>query len=127
MEKLYDTYEECEKKAGLIPGTLPNVEGLPEKYRKSQVADFMLAVVCEAHNDGWEPNFNDTDEYKYSMWPTVDANEQQPTGFGLSYPGCDLWTSRTDCGSRHLLKSRTIAIHIQKQFPEICKNHFLFK
>ncbi len=127
MEKKLKTYEECEAAVGLTPGTLPDVSMLPEEYRKSLIADFQLSIICKAHNDGWEPNFNDDDEWKYNMAPFIDANEEHPTGFGFSLSYCDSWFAYADCGSRHLLKSRELAIYIQDQFPEICKAHFLLK
>jgi len=125
--KKFKTYEECEIAVGLTPGTLPDVSMLPEEYKKSQIADFKIAIICKAHNDGWEPNFNDYDEYKYNMCPRIAATDECPSGVGFSVSACDYWRTRTGCGSRHLLKSSELAMYIQEQFPEICKDHFLLK
>lgn len=128
-----DSLEECQKELGITPGTKPEVSHLPEKYRKSSIADFYLTIICEAHNkvnNGgkiWEPNFNDTNQPKYSMWPLIDANKKHPTGFGFSYSGYVSSRAYSACGSRHLLLSPELAIHILDQFPEVCKAHFLLK
>lgn len=126
MSKKFKTYQECEKAVGLTPGTLPDVSGLPEKYRKSLIADFQVTVITEAHNDGWEPDFNERN-YKYSVWPEIEADKDRPTGFGFSHSLYVLSSTDTCIGSRHLLKSSKLAMYVQKQFPEIYKAHLLLK
>ena len=127
MLKKFKTYKECEKAVGLTPGILPDVSMLPEKYRKSLIADFQTTIITEAHNEGWEPDFNNHNQPKYSVWPEIDADEKVPSGFGFSHSVFAYSDAYTAVGSRHLLKSYELAMHVQKQFPEIYKAHILLK
>ncbi|MCE9538716.1 MAG: hypothetical protein K8R85_05815 [Bacteroidetes bacterium] len=127
MEKKFDNYEDCEKAVGLTPGTLPDVSMLPEKYRKSLIGDFQATIVTEAHNDGWEPDFSNKNQPKYSVWPEIKADKKRPTGFGFSSSGYADSFTVTFVGSRHLLKSPELAIHVLEQFPEIYQAHLLLK
>lgn len=127
MEKRFETYEDCEKAVGLTPGTLPDVSMLPAKYRKSLIADFQATIVTEAHNEGWEPDFTNHNQAKYSVWPEIKADKKRPTGFGFSYSGYVSSYSCAAVGSRHLLKSRELALYVQVQFADIYKSHLLLK
>lgn len=131
--KKFKTLEECQIELGIKLGLKPSVSKLPKKYRAALIADFNLTIICEAHNkvnnEGkiWEPNFNDTNEPKYSMLPWIKASEEQPSGFGFSDSHYAYSLAGTFCGSRHLLKYSELAIHILDQFPDVCKDHFLLK
>lgn len=127
METRFKTYEDCEKAVGLTPGTLPDVSMLPEKYRKALIADFQATIITEAHNEGWEPDFTDQDQFKYSVWPEIEADSDRPSGFGFSYSDYVHSFTLTAVGSRHLLKSSALAMYVQQQFPEIYKKHLLLK
>lgn len=105
--KKFKTLEECQIELGIKLGLKPSVSKLPKKYRAALIADFNLTIICEAHNkvnnEGkiWEPNFNDTNEPKYSMLPWIKASEEQPSGFGFS---------RLYCGRSITLRVAALAI-----------------
>lgn len=93
----------CEKLGR--PATLPIVDGLPEKHAYYMVNHYMLITILEARNNGWEPDWSDSSQWKYFPWPEVEATEERPAGFGFSFSGYGNAYSRADVGSRLCLKT----------------------
>ena len=57
-----------------ISTNVPEVKGLPRKHQKAIIANYKLIVIAEALNEGWKPNWQDSDEYMYypvSTCPTL--------------------------------------------------------
>lgn len=46
-----------------------------------------LVIICKALNEGWNPNWNDSNEYKY--YPYFDM--RSTSGFGFSGSLCGGW------------------------------------
>ncbi len=107
------TFEDAAKALG-ISNELPNLNGLPEKYRRGLLADYQLTVTTEALNEGWQPNWSDSDEYKYVLW-----FDEKAAGSGLSFRDYDCWFSFTGVGSRLCFKSAELAKYSAAQFPEL--------
>ena len=78
-----------------------------------------LIVVAKALNEGWQPDWDDTSEYKYFPY------FKQKAGFGLSYDDCAYWFTRTDVGSRLCFKSSAIAKYAGEQFKELYEAYYL--
>jgi hypothetical protein len=94
MKKL-KTYEACCKKLGKDP-----VKELPfskpaNGFHKALNAYAKLFIIAEALNEGWVPDWADSDQYKYYPWLLVKKNTKNPSGFGLSFGDCGFGTSRT--------------------------------
>jgi hypothetical protein len=69
MEKITDkikSFEDACKHLRLNPNDLPVVDMLPEKDRKSIIAFYKLTIIIRALNEGWEPDWSNWDEWKYS-------------------------------------------------------------
>lgn len=123
MEKIKSFEDAC---AALeLTDALPDVSALPEKHRSALVAHYKLIIIAQAINEGWEPNWNDNNEYKYFPWFEVDANDKNPAGFGFSYANFDYWLTFTAVGSRLCFKTRDLALYAGKQFAELYKEYFL--
>lgn len=120
------TFEDACKALGIEPA-LPVVSMLPEKHQKAIIAHYKLVTICEALNEGWQPNWNNLDEYKYYPWPAIDASEAIPSGFGFSDSLYDDTNTRTDVGSRLCFKSRELALYALEQFKELYIEYFLYK
>lgn len=121
------TYAEACKKLGIKASALPDVSMLPLKDRKAIVSHYKLTKVVEALNDGWKPNWNDSNQSKYVAWLRVQADEKRPAGFGFSHTHYDHWFTATICGSRLCFKSSELALYAAKQFSNLYKDYFLFK
>lgn len=77
-----------------------------------------LVLIARALNEGWTPDWGNSDEYKYVPW------FKHKSGFGLSYHGYGRWTTNTVVGSRLCFKSRELAEYAATQFADIY-NEFL--
>jgi hypothetical protein len=82
-----------------------------EAYKK-------LKIIILALNEGWKPNWNNGNEYKYYPWFYMDKSN----GFSLlSVTGACTGSS---VGSRLCFKSRELAEYAAKQFIELYKQFF---
>lgn len=84
MKKI-KTFEEACKVLSLDPAKiLPDVSGFPTQHQAALQAAGKLFIVADALNEGWAPDWNNDDEYKY--WPYFDMEkdeENNPSGFRL--------------------------------------------
>jgi hypothetical protein len=78
-----------------------------------------LTLIARALNEGWEPDWTDSNQYKY-----VPYFNNYKSGFGFSGSNYDAWYSGTCCGSRLCFKSAKLAEYAGKQFLDIY-NQFL--
>jgi hypothetical protein len=110
------TKEDAFKKCGYDPAALPDVSMIPEKFRDTLITAFILMVVFEAINDGWEPDFSDHNQAKYFPWPWVSSS-----GFGFSGADYGCADSMTGVGSRLCTDTREKALYLLEQFPDLWK------
>jgi hypothetical protein len=76
------TFEEACKARGYDPATvLPDVSKFPEKHQKAMIAYSKLIIITEAINEGKEPDWNDSDEYKWYPWMDMEVDDNNPSGF----------------------------------------------
>lgn len=80
-----------------------------------------LTLIARALNEGWEPDWADSNEVKYYPW------FKHKPGFGLSY--CDFvhWGTFTTVGSRLCYKSRELAEYAATQFADIYNDYLTIK
>lgn len=78
-----------------------------EAYRK-------LKMICKALNEGWEPNWDDSNEYKYYPWFYMGSS-------AFRFDDCDYWLTVSGVGSRLCFKSRKLAEYAGKQFESVYK------
>lgn len=76
--------------------------------------NFILAeLIAEAYNEGWVPNWKDTNEKKWSGWFDGSNN------FAFSSSLYSYWHAGTYVGSRLVFKSEKLLLDAVKKFPEI--------
>ena len=89
-----------------ISMSLPEVSLLPERNQKAIIAFYMLSVIIQSVNDGWEPNWNNEFELKYFPWfsgaTAATAIGCWSTSYAASHAG-------TYVGSRLCFKTRALA------------------
>jgi hypothetical protein len=124
MKKI-KTYEDACKALKLKPTALPDVSALPEKHRKAIIAHYKLVIIAEALNEGWTPNWNDENQYKYTAYFRVKASKSNPAGVGFSFTFFDIWRTGTGVGSRLCFKSSELAEYAGKQFENLFIDYFL--
>ncbi|MBT9922893.1 hypothetical protein [Bacteroides uniformis] len=104
-----------------ISTNVPEVKGLPRKHQKAIIANYKLIVIAEALNEGWKPNWQDSDEYKYYPW----FDMSNPAGVGCSSTNDTASTTDAAVGSRLCLKNRELAIYFGQTFTDLFNDSLL--
>ena len=104
-----------------ISTNVPEVKGLPRKHQKAIIANYKLIVIAEALNEGWKPNWQDSDEYKYYPW----FDMSNPAGVGFSNTNNAASNTTADVGSRLCLKNRELAIYFGQTFTDLFNDSLL--
>ncbi|MGE0636013.1 MAG: hypothetical protein AB7G44_03490 [Bacteroidia bacterium] len=125
MKKI-KSFEDACKALGIDPTKLPEVSMLPEQHRNAIIAYYKLFIIAEALNEGWKPNWNDSDEWKYYPWLWVTADADNTAGSGLSFSDFVCTNSISSVGSRLCFKTRELAKYAGEQFTELYAEAFLF-
>lgn len=104
-----------------ISTNVPEVKGLPRKHQKAIIANYKLIVIAEALNEGWKPNWQDSDEYKYYPW----FDMSNPAGVGFAYTYAAASGTGASVGSRLCLKNRELAIYFGQTFTDLFNDSLL--
>jgi hypothetical protein len=112
------TVEKAFEKCGYDPQAAPDLSCLPEKIRNALMSAYLLMVVFEAINDGWQPDFTDSKQVRYFPWPDVSRS-----GLGFSYSYFVFVSGHTNAlvGSRLCTESSAKALFILDQFQDLWK------
>lgn len=98
----------------LPPDTMYNAKYL--------IACAMLAIITKALNEGWEPDWDNSNEYKYYPW-----FDMRSSGGGFSFVGYGSDYVVSSVGSRLCFKSRELARYAATQFLDIYKDFMLIE
>ncbi|MDI6034015.1 hypothetical protein QLS91_13115 [Flavobacterium sp. LB2P84] len=79
-----------------------------------EVAYRMAKLVCITFNEGWLPDWTNSNEYKYYPW----FNMSSSSGVGFSYIDYVCWTTFSGVGSRLCFKSADLSKHVGKLFEQ---------
>ena len=109
------TYEDALKATGRPD--VPDMSAFPEDMRKHFTALYKMVVIVEALNEGWKPDWDNTDERKCFPWFWLSRSS---FAFGVS--DCGLGSAFAGGGSRLKLKSYELADYCGKQFEDIWKD-----
>lgn len=104
-----------------ISTNVPEVKGLPRKHQKAIIANYKLIVIAEALNEGWKPNWQDSDEYKYYPW----FDMSNPAGVSCSNANGTASYTSANIGSRLCLKNRELAIYFGQTFTDLFNDSLL--
>jgi hypothetical protein len=83
-----------------------------ENLSPDEVAYRRLKLIIKAFNEGWEPDWENSNESKYYAWFKMGSS----SGAGFAYNGCDCWLTFSNAGSRLCFKSSDLAEHVGKLF-----------
>jgi hypothetical protein len=73
-------------------------------------------VLTKAFNEGWIPDWNNTNQAKYFPWFEMGGS------CGFRYGGYGRWTSGSVVGSRLCFKSSRLAENVGRKFTIVYKN-----
>ena len=114
IEKI-KTYEDALQATGRPD--VPDFSALPEDMRKHFTALYKMVVIVEALNEGWKPDWNDSNERKCFPWFWMS-----PSSFAFDGSGYGIVAALAGSGSRLKLKSDELAEYCGKQFVDIWKD-----
>lgn len=97
-------------------------------FRPDEIARRQLETITEALNEGWKPNWEDTDEYKYYPYFYIEVNEVKTedgdtngAAAGLSCAGTAYAAAyaRAHFGSRLCFHNRETARYAGRTFTDL--------
>lgn len=90
------------------------------QHATALLAHAKLVIIVDALNDGWTPDWSNSNEYKYYPW----FNMGSPSGSGFSYYVYVYWRAYSGVGSRLCFKSSELAEYAGQQFEQLYKEYF---
>jgi hypothetical protein len=110
------TFDDVLSIAGTTMEQLINPSDSPDEaaYKK-------VKLIAKVLNEGWQPKWEDSDEYKYYPWFDLSS------GSGLAFLGYDHYSSYSGVGSRLCFKTRELAKYAGTQFVDIYTELFIIK
>jgi hypothetical protein len=124
-EKITDrvrSYEDACLVEDFFPLTKNQFSFLPEKDQDSALAHHQITIIARALNEGWVPDWSDSNQYKYYPWFVWGGS-----GLGFSFRAYAYDRSHSSVGSRLVFKNRELAEYAGKQFITIYNHLFLIK
>lgn len=112
ITKVVTSYEAACELDGIKPLTIEDFAFLPAADRNYHFNDHKAVIITRVLNQGWVPNWNDSNEEKWYIW-------FKWVGSGFSLLGVSFVLSYTRVGSRHHFKTEALARYAAGQFPEI--------
>ena len=85
----------------------------------SAKAYLKVALLTKALNEGWTPDWLNSNEYKYYIW-----FKKNPSGSGLVFYYVADWSAATTASSRLCFKSRDLAEYAAEQFKDLYEDYF---
>ncbi|CAA0192838.1 hypothetical protein [Tenacibaculum maritimum] len=86
----------------------------PEHFK----CQFIAELLCKSLNEGWTPNWDNSNEHKYYPWFKMGSS-------GFRFVVCDYWTTDSFVGSRLCFKSRKLAKYAGEQFEDLYKKFMI--
>ncbi len=89
-------------------------------FTGEEIARRKVGTIAEALNEGWVPNWNDTDEYKYYPYFYIEPNAYgAAAGLSCAYTYNAASTTAATIGSRLCFKTSALARYAGKTFTEL--------
>jgi len=90
-----------------------------EDLEKDEVAYQILKMLAKSLNEGWTPDWNNDNQYKYYPWFYMGGSS------GFRFYDCGYWHSLSSVGSRLCFKSRELAEYAANQFTDTYKQFMI--
>lgn len=112
------TVTDAFKALQLDPEKLPDFSMAPAEDQKALTDHYKMIIIAKALNEGWKPNWNNDNEYKYYPWFDMEN--------GFVCCGRDFDDACSIVGSRLCFRSSDIVEHLvaQPEFFELYKSYF---
>lgn len=113
------TYEDACKVLGVEPINEQNAKA--QGFRLDEIARRKLETIAAALNEGWKPDWNNTDQYKYYPYFYIQENAKGKGSAGLSYAITLNSAANTYAhfGSRLCFYASRLARYASNQFTDL--------
>lgn len=113
------TYEDACKVLGVEPINEQNAKA--QGFRSDEIARRKLETIAAALNEGWKPDWNNTDQYKYYPYFYIQENAKGKGSAGLSYAYTSSAASHSlaSFGSRLCFYASRLAQYAGNQFTDL--------
>lgn len=113
------TYEDACKVLGVEPINEQNAKA--QGFRSDEIARRKLETIAAALNEGWKPDWNNTDQYKYYPYFYIQENAKGKGSAGLSYARTNYAAAYTSAtvGSRLCFYASRLARYASNQFTDL--------
>lgn len=113
------TYEDACKVLGVEPINEQNAKA--QGFRSDEIARRKLETIAAALNEGWKPDWNNTDQYKYYPYFYIQENAKGKGSAGLSSAVASSSASVTSAtiGSRLCFYASRLARYAGNQFTDL--------
>lgn len=104
-------------------GSMPDTSECPAEDRKAYVAFHKLVIIVRALNEGWRPDWADTNQAKWFLWWYTKGS----AGLAYAYSHYTPTSAGATVGSRLCFKSKALADYAAENFKSIYEDYLLFK
>lgn len=113
------TYEDACKVLGVEPINEQNAKA--QGFRSDEIARRKLETIAAALNEGWKPDWNNTDQYKYYPYFYIQENAKGKGSAGLSCASASYAAAPTAAkiGSRLCFYASRLARYASNQFTDL--------
>lgn len=113
------TYEDACKVLGVEPINEQNAKA--QGFRSDEIARRKLETIAAALNEGWKPDWNNTDQYKYYPYFYIQENAKGKGSAGLScaYTAYSATSTNAYFGSRLCFYASRLARYASNQFTDL--------
>lgn len=113
------TYEDACKVLGVEPINEQNAKA--QGFRSDEIARRKLETIAAALNEGWKPDWNNTDQYKYYPYFYIQENAKGKGSAGLSfaYTASAAAHAYAPFGSRLCFYASRLARYASNQFTDL--------
>lgn len=113
------TYEDACKVLGVEPINEQNAKA--QGFRSDEIARRKLETIAAALNEGWKPDWNNTDQYKYYPYFYIQENAKGKGSAGLSCADADGAAANAvaGVGSRLCFYASRLARYAGNQFTDL--------
>lgn len=115
------SYEDACRVLLLDPAlSLPYLMDTEDPDQKNDNATKKMKIIVRALNEGWVPNWKDSNESKWQNYFNMNPTKQEdPSGFGLAFNYTSYWYANTFVGARLVFRTSELAEYAGKQFIAI--------
>ena len=97
---------------------MPDFSNVPEDMRAFFEAQYQMAVIAAALNEGWQADWDKRDEFKYFPW-FYKAEKGVSSGFVFRNTSYDYSWAAAGIGARLCFKTEALAEYAGRQFIDI--------